>query len=160
MKKGFTLIELLIVIVIVGILVTVALPKYKAALERGRAQEAISNLKTASDLINSHYVLDGNQYVRASTWDSTKNAFVTDSFTKPRFFSAPVWQENCGEGVSGQCIAVTRNGNEYVLTARSVKGELREISCVNNATDVNLCLNIGMDCDENDANCKLDFTSF
>lgn len=30
MKKGFTLIELLIVMVIVGVLVTVSLPKYRA----------------------------------------------------------------------------------------------------------------------------------
>ena len=35
MKKGFTLIELLIVMVVVTILVTVALPAYKTSMEKG-----------------------------------------------------------------------------------------------------------------------------
>lgn len=43
MKKGFTLVELLMVVVLVGILVLVALPKYQTALERGRALEGVHN---------------------------------------------------------------------------------------------------------------------
>ena len=63
MKKGFTLIELLIVMVLVGILVTIALPKYRASMERGRATEGITNLKAASDAVNAQYIIDGNQYL-------------------------------------------------------------------------------------------------
>ena len=62
MKKGFTLIELLMVIVIVGLLVTVALPKYKMSLERGRGLEAFANAAAWSDAVNAYYISNYNSY--------------------------------------------------------------------------------------------------
>jgi prepilin-type N-terminal cleavage/methylation domain-containing protein len=44
LNKGFTLIELSIVIVIVGILATVAVAHYRQVFEKGRAEEAKQNL--------------------------------------------------------------------------------------------------------------------
>ena len=62
MKKGFTLIELLIVIIIVALLVTLAVPKYKTAMEKARAQEGITNLTLAADQANGYYMSHEGTY--------------------------------------------------------------------------------------------------
>ncbi len=49
-KKGFTLIELLIVLIIIGVLATLAIPQYTGYVEKARSAEAltmINALKTA-----------------------------------------------------------------------------------------------------------------
>ena len=43
-RKGFTLLEVMIVVIIVGILSSVALPQYITTLEKGKSAEAISNI--------------------------------------------------------------------------------------------------------------------
>ena len=145
MKKGFTLVELLIVMVIVGTLITIALPKYQAAMERGRAQEAFANLKAASDILNTYFVLNGNSYDGAATalTDSGGYFVETETFTKGTRFSSPVLLSPDG---GFQRIVVIREGNEYTLYAHSRVGELKEIVCeVGENGDADVCLEIGMD---------------
>jgi len=53
MKKGFTLVELLIVVIIIGILVTLALPQYQKIANRAKWAEAVelaSSIKSAQNL--------------------------------------------------------------------------------------------------------------
>ena len=42
MKKGFTMVELMVVVVIMGVLASIALPNYKRSLDRARLAEATS----------------------------------------------------------------------------------------------------------------------
>lgn len=52
---GFTMIELVIVMAMLGLLLSLALPQYMAALERGREQVLQSNLATMREAIDKFY---------------------------------------------------------------------------------------------------------
>ncbi|MCI6344031.1 MAG: type II secretion system GspH family protein [Campylobacter sp.] len=59
MKKGFTMIELIFVIVILGILASVAIPRLAATREDAEISAAVANLRTLVSDINSYYVAKG-----------------------------------------------------------------------------------------------------
>ncbi|MBR4355934.1 MAG: prepilin-type N-terminal cleavage/methylation domain-containing protein [Elusimicrobiaceae bacterium] len=59
MKNGFTLIELLVVVLIIGILASIAVPQYQKAVERSRAVQAITLLKSVGQAYESHHLATG-----------------------------------------------------------------------------------------------------
>lgn len=63
-QSGFTLIELMIVVVIVGILASVALPAYNDYVTRGRIPDATSNL-AAKRVQMEQYFQDNRTYAGA-----------------------------------------------------------------------------------------------
>ena len=60
MKKGFTMIELIFVIVILGILASVAIPRLAATREDAEIATTIANLRTLLSDATSHYAAKGN----------------------------------------------------------------------------------------------------
>lgn len=75
MKQGFTLVELLVVIVILGILVTLAVPAYRNTQERALDKEAASSLRTIQAAEKIYYMEIGVYYdsTGASALDHVKN---------------------------------------------------------------------------------------
>ena len=71
MKKGFTMIELIFVIVILGILASVAIPRLAATREDAEISATVSNLRTLVSDINSYYVVKGT--LNGAKWKDITN---------------------------------------------------------------------------------------
>ena len=99
-RAGFTMIELIFVIVILGILAAVAIPKLSATRDDAKVSTEVSNLATCIQDLGSKYTADGNiSDINASsnackqlncftiTTTSDGNATVSDSNTSDAYCS-------------------------------------------------------------------------
>ena len=78
MKKGFTMIELIFVIVILGVLASVAIPRLAATRDDAEVAKAATNLTTAVSDITAYYTAKGSFEANAQQ-DFTK---ITNALTK------------------------------------------------------------------------------
>ncbi|MBL7157600.1 MAG: prepilin-type N-terminal cleavage/methylation domain-containing protein [Candidatus Omnitrophica bacterium] len=69
-KKGFTLLELILVVIVIAILATLAVPRFTGMAEKARSAEAtntIGAIKTAEDLVH----LEKAEYISDAVGDGT-----------------------------------------------------------------------------------------
>ncbi len=66
MQKGFTLIEMLVVVLIIGILATIALPQYQRSIERARAVQAREMLMALARAEQAYFLENGEYTGRFS----------------------------------------------------------------------------------------------
>lgn len=70
-NRGFTLMELLVVVLIIGILAAAALPQYETAVEKSRAAEAVSVLKSLHQAQKVYFMQNGTHTSDLNNLDLT-----------------------------------------------------------------------------------------
>ncbi len=93
-QEGFTIIELLVVIVIIGILAAIALPKYGGVRNDANKAVSKSNLKSLQTAIE-RYQLDNGSY------PSDLSTLISEGFIKKKSCQIPSTTEAYQYGESG-----------------------------------------------------------
>jgi prepilin-type N-terminal cleavage/methylation domain-containing protein len=92
-QRGFTMVELMIVVTVIGILATVAMPMFQLVPERSKSTEAVTALGLVRASMRIYYVEHGTYANAARFTDGARVTSggllgVTDSDLMGRYFSS------------------------------------------------------------------------
>ena len=119
MTEGFTLVEILIVVVIIGILATIAIPTYLRYVERGYASDAkvqIKNILEAAEI----------SYQESGEWPSDIETLENDGYLGIKTSTKRKWQFDISEteitatslgkmkGGEGKIISLIRESGDFI----------------------------------------------
>ena len=120
-RKGFTLIELLIVVVIIGILAAIAIPKFANTKSKAYVtamKSDLRNLVTAEEAFfsDSTYYTDGANLVARNSFKNSSGVGVPAVVTGPGYWTATVTHSQlagatCGIGVNTTNPIITTAGD-------------------------------------------------
>ncbi len=90
--RGFTLVELLIVLLILGILIGLAVPRYLTALEKSKETTFCSNVRSIISAIETYRMDQGTLL-----YPATGSALTASIIKNPDYFSQPPKNPYTGE---------------------------------------------------------------
>lgn len=101
-KKGFTLLEIIIVVIIVGVLASLALPKLFATVEFSRSSEALNSFTTIRSSIERCNLMAGEDF-------TTCNVFANLDVVQPGDSVGAHFTYTMTTGLATYSIVATRN---------------------------------------------------
>ena len=113
-ELGFTLIEVMIVVAIIAILATVALPAYNDYIRRGQLQEAFVHLADYRVKMEQYFQDNKNYGATAGTVCATGAAYANWNTFAPT--GAKYFTFACATANTGQTFVVTATGNGGLTT--------------------------------------------
>ena len=144
-RKAFTMLELVFVIVIIGILAAIAIPKFKGVSDMAydaKGQNTLSIVRSALSTERQKRILNGS-FTPITDLGDAANAFsVFDGNNTKEILDVPV--SNCATGQTG-CWTRSNNGLSYTYSfADSGDAKFKllnsKLVCDNDTTDCNRLL--------------------
>ena len=132
-KRGFTLIELLIVIAVIAILISIALPRFKGMQTEAYITQAKSELQSLERGVESYYMHNNNAYPAALTDLLTQIPLMVNSIPDDPFAAAGTPYAYVMGGTGNQYFIVYSigpNANGSAAIALDAVAETNGASCI------------------------------
>jgi type IV pilus assembly protein PilA len=112
-KKGFTLVEIMIVVVIIGLLATMAIPAFQKVRETAQEKKILNNLRLFNTAAQQ-YMLDTGQTIATYGNASIVNTVVGDGYMRP--FEQVATEDYSGLSVETNTTQLTIAGPNGTIT--------------------------------------------
>ena len=114
--KGFTLVELVVVLVILGVLVALAVPRFTASASRAKETTFCSNVRTIKSQLELYKMTTGSYPTTASFVEFLDNKEYFESAPINPYTASTFNQNDPGDGNSGKFKYDSTGNATYTIT--------------------------------------------